>query len=286
VRLFDGHAGGLPLAESLRRAAAPFAVEAAVLGVALAALARQRWERAGAANRSATGAVAGWCLLAVANILVWVVPAVVVLQGTAQGGWRALAQSFGLSREIATSLLVGGAAGAMAYALSPQRWWSAVAACIPGLLGPLVLSLVVAAGMQSVWLYRWRDTPAPLVVTLALLLLPIAVLLRQLLRRTAGGGAVHAARLLGGRSGRRLVWDLSTRRHMWAIFLLVCLGYLDLTASAILAPIGMTPVSVRLYNLMHYGRTAVLSAMLAAAFAAPLAIPLAVTAARRVWMRL
>ena len=44
---------------------------------------------------------------------------------------------------------------------------------------------------------------------------------------------------------------------------------LDFTASSILAPVGLTPVFVRLHNLAHYGQTAVLSAMMLAAFLAP-----------------
>ena len=285
VTLFDGHAGGLPLGRSLALAAGPFIVELLVLGSVMALLARQRGSRQEAGPRPEAAGAAAWALLLAANALILCVPAAVVFHGTAQG-WRVLAENFALGREIATSLAFGATAAAAAYALAPRRWWTAVAASLPGLLGPLVLALLVGAAMQTAWLCAWRDTPAPLAAALMLLLLPLAVLLKHLLRRTTPASAVHAARLLGGRSGRHLVWALSTRRHLWAIFLLFCWGYLDLTASSILAPIGAAPVTVRLYNLMHYGQTAVLSAMVTAAIAAPLAAMAAIVASRRLWVRL
>jgi ABC-type Fe3+ transport system permease subunit len=65
--------------------------------------------------------------------------------------------------------------------------------------------------------------------------------------------------------------------------LLFVWAYWDLTASSILAPIGMTPVTVRLYNLMHYGQIAALSAMTCAAFAAPIFIFLLALGTRRWW---
>lgn len=291
VRIFDGHAGGLPLAQSLRLAAGPFAIEAMVLALALCLLARHHWN-GGLGTTGAPAApsrrwlsVVGWCLLVAANLAVLLLPAVTVLHGTAQG-WRVLAVNFALGREIVTSLAFGGVAALVAYALAPRRWWTALAVSTPGLLGPLVLALLLGAAVQARLLVPWRDTPVPLCLVLALLLLPPAVLLRSVLRRTALAAAAHAARLLGGRHGRQLLWQVSTRRHVWAIFLLFCWGYLDLTASAILAPVGMAPVSVRLYNLMHYGQTAVLSGMVTAAFAAPLVVLGLALASRRLWMRL
>jgi ABC-type Fe3+ transport system permease subunit len=285
VRVFDGHAGGLPFSASLALAAGPFVVELVALGGVLALLGRQRWDQTSGLFRSASIRPAAWLFLAGANVAVCIVPVAVVLRGTAQS-WSLLVENFGLGREMVTSLLFGVTAALAAYAIAPRHWWRASALCVPGLLGPLVLALVVGTAMQTAWLSRWRDTPAPLAVTLTLLLLPLAVLLRHLLRRTAPLAAVHAARLLDNPAGRQLLWILSTRRHVWVMFLLMCWGYLDLTAAAILAPIGTIPVGVRLYNLMHYGQTAVLSGMLAATFAAPWLLMGAVVATRRLWVRL
>src|SRR5207249_1733823 len=116
------------------------------------------------------------------------------------------------------------------------------------------------------------DSPLPLLIALTILLLPFALLLRSLLHALRAGSAIHLATLLreasrGGlrRNGGRLQWELQTRKRFWMGFLLFCWAYFDLTASSLLAPSGMTPVFVRLYNLTHYGQSAVLSALMCAA---------------------
>jgi ABC-type Fe3+ transport system permease subunit len=133
----------------------------------------------------------------------------------------------------------------------------------------------------------------PLALALALLALPMAIVLIAVLRSTALGEALHSAELLRAsasarvrRWGRWLRWDLRTRRRFLAAFLLFCWGYFDLTASAILAPPAMTPVTVRLYNLMHYGQTAVLSAMVCVAFCVPFVAFLAIEAGHHLSRRL
>jgi hypothetical protein len=220
-----------------------------------------------------------------ANLAVCVVPGVVVLRGAVQG-FGVLAEHFALGREVVASLLFGLVAAGAAYALAPRRPWLAALLCVPGLLGGLVLALWVGGAMQGAWLHGLRDTPVPLTVTLVMLLLPSAVLLRYVLRRTADRPALHAARLVREPAGVPLLWRLGVRRHVWAIFLLMSWGYLELTASAILAPVGVAPVSVRLYNLMHYGQNAVLSAMVAVVFVAPWLVLAAGVAGRRLWVRL
>jgi ABC-type Fe3+ transport system permease subunit len=157
---------------------------------------------------------------------------------------------------------------------------------LAGLLGPLVLSLVILAAVQWPGIRCLRDTPIPLVITLGLVLLPAAVVLRLALEMTRSGAALHLAMLMPpSRAARELVWKLKTSGKFRAVVLLFIWAYWDLTTSAILAPVGMTPVTVRLYNLMHYGQTAALSAMLCAAFLAPLLVLLAIFGTRRWWAR-
>ena len=142
-----------------------------------------------------------------------------------------------------------------------------------------MLALLILAAFQVPWLRAAYDTPAPLVVALTLLLLPFAVVLRMLVSATRPGEAAHAARLVAAssdgrvaRGGRRVLWRLEGQGRLAVAFLLFCLGYFDLTASAILAPSQMAPVPVRLYNFMHYGQTAALSAMVFVCFAVPVLI--------------
>jgi ABC-type Fe3+ transport system permease subunit len=159
-----------------------------------------------------------------------------------------------------------------------------VAGAFAGLLGPLVLSLAVLAAVQLPGLISLRDTPAPLVFTLGLVLLPMALVLKRVLELTGHRSALHLATLMQkSRAVRELTWRLNTSEKFWAMVLLFVWAYWDLTASSILAPIGMTPVTVRLYNLMHYGQIAALSAMTCAAFAAPIFIFLLALGTRRWW---
>jgi ABC-type Fe3+ transport system permease subunit len=159
-----------------------------------------------------------------------------------------------------------------------------VAGVFAGLLGPLVLSLAVLSAVQLPGLISLRDTPAPLVFTLGLLLLPMALVLKRVLELTGRQSALHLTMLMQkSRAVRELIWRLNTSGKFWAMVLLFTWAYWDVTASSILAPIGMTPVTVRLYNLMHYGQIAALSAMMCSAFAAPILIFLLALGTRRWW---
>ena len=95
------------------------------------------------------------------------------------------------------------------------------------------------------------------------------MLLRTVLEARRDDEAIHLARLAGS---RLLLWKLAVQPRFAAVALLFALAYFEFTAASILAPIGVTPVFVRLHNLAHYGQTAVLSAMLLAAVAAPVAL--------------
>jgi ABC-type Fe3+ transport system permease subunit len=238
-----------------------------------------------------------WCLLAIAFVFVLAIPAVMLLWGTISG-FGLLVENFVLSREILVSLLFASGAsvivGLAAFRLGAAARGRSigsifckvflVAAVFAGLLGPLVLSLTVLAAVQLPGLISLRDTPAPLVFTLGLVLLPMALVLKRMLDLTPHRNALHLVTLMDkSRAVRELNWKLSTSGKFWVMVLLFVWAYWDLTASSILAPIGMTPVTVRLYNLMHYGQIAALSAMTFAAFAAPVFILLLALGTRRWW---
>jgi ABC-type Fe3+ transport system permease subunit len=225
------------------------------------------------------------------------IPAAMVLCGTIRG-FGLLMENFVLSREILASLLF--AAGASTLAGLAAFWLGAAArgrsigsifckvilvtAVFTGLLGSLVLSLTVLAAVQLPGLISLRDTPVPLVFTLGLVLFPMALVLKRVLELTANRSALHLTALMQkSRAVRELTWKLSTSGKFWAMALLFVWAYWDLTASSILAPIGMTPVTVRLYNLMHYGQIAALSALTCVAFAAPIFVFLLALGTRRWW---
>ena len=153
---------------------------------------------------------------------------------------------------------------------------------IPGLLGSLIVALLVLALFQTPPLRPLYDTPLPLLLALTIVLLPLALLLDALLHIRHNSPMRHIARQLGS---RRLLWELETQPRLAAFGLLFCWAYFDFTASSILAPIGLTPVFVRLHNLAHYGQTAVLSAMMLAAFLAPAVLLLGAVIAGRIFAR-
>lgn len=285
VSLFDAHAGGLAVSESVRRMLWPLFCEAVAVATAITVLGRHRVipvrRPVGNAHWLA------WVYLAIAFVFVLLVPAGMVLWGTVRGS-KLLLENFVLGHEIVSSLLFAAGATTVASlaAAFGRRLGKAVlfiALCL-GLLGPLVLSLAVLAAVQLPGLISLRDTPVPLVLTLGLVLFPFALVLKRVLELTGYRSALHMTRLMEkSRPARELTWRLSTSGKFWAVLVLFVWAYWDLTASAILAPIGMTPVTVRLYNLMHYGQIAVLSALTCATFAAPIVIFLLAWGTRRWW---
>jgi ABC-type Fe3+ transport system permease subunit len=304
VALFDAHAGGLALGDSLRLAAVPALIEAAALAGAVALLVRTRprmpGERGPLTALGQTVRCVGRAYMFVAVAAVTLVPLAVVLRGAAEG-MAVVLGNFVLGRDVAASVLFGVAGGTCAYVAA--RWAVeragrggpilALALAAPGLLGPLVLSLLLVWAFQAPGLRALYDSPLPLALALALLLLPMGLLLAFVLRLLRPAAAEHAAALLRASTstrvrgwGRRLLWHLRARRRFVVLFLLCCWGYFDLTASAVLAPPAMTPATVRLYNLMHYGRMATLSAMVCVVFCVPFLAFFAAEGAQRLSRRL
>ena len=297
VALFDAHAGGLALSESLCRTLGPLLCEAIAIATAFVVLGRRQVIPTRRIEGNCASRWFAWCHLVIAFVLVLVIPAAMVLWGTIRG-FGLLMENFVLSREILASLLF--AIGASTLAGLAVFWLGAAArgrsigsifckvilaaAVFAGLLGSLVLSLTVLAAVQLPGLISLRDTPVPLIFTLGLVLLPMALVLKRVLELTAHQSALHLTTLMQkSRAVCELTWKLSTSGKFWVMVLLFVWAYWDLMASSILAPIGMTPVTVRLYNLMHYGQIAALSAMTCAAFAAPIFILLLALGTRRWW---
>jgi ABC-type spermidine/putrescine transport system permease subunit II len=195
--------------------------------------------------------------------------------------WEGLAREigigggFGISSGVAASWLA--ARFLKNGRTSRFRTALAAAAALPGLLGPLILGLWLQGLFQSELLYRLYDTPVPLLLGLVLYLLPRALLLELLLGALAPRSALHAAQILKRAAeparraaARELDWRLRLRSRFWSAGLLVYWAYLDLTAATLLAPTGMVAAPVRLYNQMHFSRTAVLSVMTCATIVAPI----------------
>jgi ABC-type Fe3+ transport system permease subunit len=312
VTLFDRQALLPDLAESADPLVWPLVIEILLLGPVVALVVRSvasNRRSVPPARRSTTVRAAAWSVIIAAALLAAVLPfAMLVWEGTAGLGYVAQQTPNAVSywREVATALGFGVPAGIVAYAGGSallRLVWSRgggapgvillALACVPGLCGPLVPSLFAVELFQSSALLPLRDTLVPLVAVLSLFLLPRAVLIEALSRLMRDGTAIHLAKGLRSSpewtqrvAGRRLLWELDGFGRFCRVSLLAYWGYLDLTAAAILAPPDVVPVTARLYNLMHYGHNAALSAMTLVTAAVPALLFVALLAARHLSLRL
>lgn len=113
-----------------------------------------------------------------------------------------------------------------------------------------------------------------------MILMPRAALLQVWLQRMRPGSPVHTARMAAAMAGRNaasrvLAWRLEHQPTCLAVGLVCWWGYLDVTMAYLLNPTGMVPGIVRLYNFMHYGRSAALSAEAAVLLLTPLVVAFA-----------
>jgi hypothetical protein len=274
VTIFDRHAGGLPPGESLRLVIPPVFIEAGILVMTVMLLVRDRWSAASPGRVMKQGRGWRWlsCFYLFLGVTVVALAPLAALLMSGFAGFPSLLQNFAAARDMGASFLFAFAASctvSFAAWFLAKRTVAALAAAIAGLFGGLPIALAIVAVFQFAPLRSLYDTPLPLLLALTLVLFPTAWLLRLVLGATRPGPALRLAEILGH---RRLLWDLKIAREFWAAYLLFCLAYFELTASAIAAPVGMTPVIVRLYNLMHYGRTSVLSALLCVSLFAPLSL--------------
>lgn len=312
VWLFDAQAGGVLLGESLRKAMGPAACEAVVIGVFLIYAWRTRWlpsaPRRQPGRTSRARDAGAWLLAAVAFCGAALVP-VLLLTKDAVRGIDGVLRNGEMLREIGTAagfgLSSGLIAASAAYGLrrvafrEEQSLWqrglalAGMAAALPGLMGSLMVSLIALRLFQLPVLNAAYDTPAPAVLALVVHLLPRAVILQMLFGALTNRTGTQTARLLvtstepaHRRVGRELLWRLKQRPQWLAAGILCLWGYLELTPVAILAPPGVTSAPVRLYNLMHYGRSFSVAAMTLVAMAAPPLLLLAITGLRRLALRL
>ena len=253
------------------------------------------------------------CLIPL-GIVAWRLPAGLSLLVRQTSQWS------GLAIEIATAGTISVCAGMTAwfvgFAWSESRhrqWFSSIAwqvLLVPGLIGSLLLSLVTVELFQQSWLRTIYDSPLPWVLTLIVWLLPRAALLHLWLGGTTKTESVHLAELLiqpnstssviserVSPTNSNTVSSSSPPRHLVATLLfrlrdqprllgmsLMCYwAYLDLSTAYLLAPTKMPSGLVRLYNFMHFGRSAALSAESMFFFGLPVFVALAVFQFSRVW---
>lgn len=283
VALFDAQAGGLALSESLRLAALPLGVE---LIIVLALAAGLRGASSGPElqeqpTRRDTFAV---CFAMGACLLVAFLPLARLLTQS-WSGFPLLLENFALAREIGNSILLAFVAALAAAFLA--RWavrkhLRILVLALPGLLGSLLLTLLILALFQLPGLRALYGGPLAVLLALTLQLLPVAFFLEKLLALHVSPTALHTARLT---RAWPVVWQLARRPRLLAGTLLFCAAYADFTANSLLAPPELTSAFTRIFNLMHYGQSATLSAMLVVTLAVPLLLLALLLAGLRLYPR-
>ncbi|HEY0982771.1 MULTISPECIES: hypothetical protein [unclassified Schlesneria] len=214
-------------------------------------------------------------------------------------------QLLGLSHEVVIAVAISLTAGLATWGMSGRFLRSQQGSrfvrigvqgvLLPGLAGSLLLSLAVSRLFQQPWFRPFYDTPIPWVIAVTVWLFPRAVLVRLWLEATQSGEGLYLASLLTNGAGRTsasmespaaaqaemphptrlagsLAFRLRDQPRLLAIGLLCYWAYLDLSTAYLLAPTGMPSGLVRLYNFMHFGRSAALSAEAFAFFGMPIAL--------------
>jgi ABC-type Fe3+ transport system permease subunit len=289
-KLFDLQAVSPTLSKSLTWALPPLLIQLLVLAPLLWVVLAQRAtgvdKNPSAPKPSASKAtmnglsprgIFSWLYLSVSVIGASLGPFAIV-GAQSVGGWSKRGALLVVTDSIIAAAIFASAGSVLAFLIcwqllgsagsglgvSPLKRLIVLGLCVPGLLG----SLLVGLGILAIFtLIPGYDTPLPLLLGLMVWLLPAAMLLMAVAGRLKNQPAVHTAKKLQTapaaqvrRAGQKIQWHLVGQRRTWVILILFLLAYFELSASAILSPVGMTPVAPVLYNLMHNGQNAVMSA--------------------------
>jgi hypothetical protein len=309
VWLFDAQVGGLELSESLRSAIWPLTLQVFIVVPLWWVLRRARGTPRRHLTELRITRLSAWrdCLyLLAAFCLACLIPVTLVGSETVRGlaaiaGNRSQLER--LSRETVAGVAFALAASWIALRLAEWEFrrgapgsrfakWIVPVLALPGLFGPLVMSLGLVSILQWSALNVVYRTPVSLVCGLTLHLLPRALLLTALARAVDQSSSRYAALLLGqardsvrARAADELRWRLGGAARFGILAVLTYWGYLELTVAYLLGPTTIVSVPVLLYNQMHFGKNAVLSAMTFLAVVVPVALFIATAALRPVIRR-
>lgn len=259
---------------------------------------RRQFERSAPAAPKRPG---HWGLLFVALVVVIVVPVFFVGQGTLEGLERVFQNtgqrnmllkevSVGVGFALTAAVISSLAAARLLKEAATSRLarMGIMAAALPGMFGSLILGLALIEVFQQPILHVFYKTPVALTAGLVLFLFPRTIVLRLLLWSSHRRAGQHVATLLRkspsrsvSNAARELLWQLQGRAEFWSIALLTYWGFLELTIAYLLAPVTIVSAPVMLYNQMHFGRNATLSALVFLTVTIPaLAVLLALSSRR------
>jgi iron(III) transport system permease protein len=208
--------------------------------------------------------------LPVLGVLIVVLLPAALLSRDLINGVALLADGFLVGQELRGSLLVSALSASLAYTLCYTRFARVLA--LPGLFGTLILGLTLLALFQTNMLHSIYDTLLPLWMATTLWLMPCALIFRVAMQHRNPHSALHIA--TGSQQASTLRWAMLDRYRFSLFLFLFCLSWFDLTIASLLAPSTLTPLPVRLYNFMHYGQSARLSAMVLVSIFTPALVAL------------
>lgn len=302
VWLFDAHGAGLSLPECLRLMVGPLLVQLATI-LPILWFAGRDWDMSAEQTVQSASSRRKICLPiwgAVAVTGGCLIPWGLVVREGSSGLytiWRQGNQWAGLMRESANGLVAGGASAVCAVIISRWICGGTVRSSfrtprhlvlIPALTGPLVIGLGVSSLFQEVWLARYAPAGSGWLLALIVWLTPFGVLIQLGLRNVSFPESMHLGKLMKQSSntvqrnaGWRIWWKLRGDEWVWTVVPLLWWSYFDLTISSILAPPGAVSAPVRLFNQMHYGHSAMLSALTGGAVLIPFVLTALLLSARR-----
>lgn len=309
VWIFDAQAGGVPVRETLVYLVIPLIIEVLLIAGVLYLLRslEQRpnylqQHRHSKANRMQRFPAVSY--LAVATCCVVLIP----LAMLGWGGFLSLKivlqnqlQIMGTIQECAWGVLYATTSGIAAWGLATcfinrtqSRFIKVIGliCCVPGLSGSLPLALIISSVFLTRagnWLY---GTPVPVLLGFVLYLFPRAVFIKLIFQKQEQNESIFLAHLLKQTvcprqsvNGGRLLWVTRGRMQYWAVAVLAFWVYWDVTISSILAPNSGMTSAVRLYGLMHYGQTSVLSAISLICCCIPVLLAIILfPVVRRIWI--
>lgn len=293
VWLFDAHAAGEPLSNSLRFILQPLLLQGILVLPAVIVLGMtQPTSVKTAAVRSVNRS---WqhrhrfrqlsaCGLVISGVLAIVAWPIVSNCGPVFDGFRSLLnQHTFLPRiqQVGMSLLTSVLACSLAMSVSvwlcdTRSRWLTLVFILPGLCGALFVSLTLLYFFQLPLINSVYDTWLPLIAGQSLLMMPRAWLLVTLLNVRHEQSSLHSGQLLMATNtaeprstGQKILWRLSRKRWLLTLAVLSHWCIWDVTVAATLRPVTFEPIITRLYNEMHYRPTETLVALTVLTFAIP-----------------
>ena len=276
VQVFDAHAHGLPILKSIKLSTIPLIIDLVFITIFLLITqqsnAKNSLENESNINCSRMERVFAIVLIIFGTSIIIILPGIMILR-YAIPGIPILFNEFWMVKETINSALLAIIATIIAWILSKtliklitikKIYYLLLPVIVPGLLGSLSLGLIILGLIQIKELQTISNTPIPLIVALALLILPFTFIVMMLLHNIIPDEALKLAKIstiqFKNKISNNLLWELIYKKDFWLFSLIFCKAFFDLTLSAILAPNGLPTISNRLYNLMHYGESEKLSA--------------------------